>query len=231
MNDDELITVLLEQRGKVPMTTPVEQIISRGRAVRARRRAPQAAAALGTAAAAAIAVTAALPASHAALPASHPDASQPAASHPSGSGPGARLAAWTVTKLADGSIQVTLHEAADPAGLQRTLRADGVPVSVTFAGQQNPACRPYGPGGAPQWPFGGKKGSGVVGWSTSKDAFSSRDVLVIHPSAMPSGGGLQIEVMQGIPSSPSGPWPYPKGSGHPVLEYSVVKASPQCTGS
>ena len=40
MNDDELITTLREQRDKVPMNTPVEQIISRGRAVRARRRVP-----------------------------------------------------------------------------------------------------------------------------------------------------------------------------------------------
>ena len=32
MNDDELITTLREQRGTVTMTTPVEQIISRGRA-------------------------------------------------------------------------------------------------------------------------------------------------------------------------------------------------------
>ena len=41
MNDYELITVLREQRGTVPMTVPVEQIISRGRAVRARRRVPR----------------------------------------------------------------------------------------------------------------------------------------------------------------------------------------------
>ena len=40
MNDNELITVLREQRGKVPMDTPVEQVIRRGRAVRARRRVP-----------------------------------------------------------------------------------------------------------------------------------------------------------------------------------------------
>ena len=29
----------------------------------------------------------------------------------------------------------------DPAGLQATLRADGIPASVTFIGQQNPACQ------------------------------------------------------------------------------------------
>ena len=64
MNDDELITILREQRDKVPMNTPVEQIISRGRAVRARRRVPAVAGALGAAAAVAFAVSAALPASH-----------------------------------------------------------------------------------------------------------------------------------------------------------------------
>ena len=62
MNDDELITILREQRDKVPMNTPVEQIISRGRAVRARRRVPAVAGALGAAAAVAFAVSAALPA-------------------------------------------------------------------------------------------------------------------------------------------------------------------------
>ena len=46
MNDDELITVLREQRDKVPVNTPVERI-SRGRAVRARRRAPVVAGAVG----------------------------------------------------------------------------------------------------------------------------------------------------------------------------------------
>lgn len=227
MNDDELITVLREQRGKVSMTTPAEQIISRGRAVRARRRVPQVAAAVGTATAAAIAVTAALPASHAAVRASHP--TQPA-SHPA-SGSAAQLAAWTVTRQSDGSIEVTLRQAADPAGLQRTLRADGVPVSVTFIGQQNPACQPYSSGGAAKWAFGGKKGGGILGGPDPLDAYKSQGVLIIRPSALPSGAGLQVAVMQGIPPNPSGPWPYAKGSGHPVLEVFLVKASPQCTGS
>jgi hypothetical protein len=55
--------------------------------------------------------------------------------------------------------------------------------------------------------------------------------MVIHPSALPPGAGLQIAVMWGIPLGPSGPWQYPKGSGHPVVEVFLVKASPQCTGS
>lgn len=54
MNDDELITLLQDQRTKVPMTTPVDEIIGRGGAVRARRRILGLAAAL-TAAALAVA--------------------------------------------------------------------------------------------------------------------------------------------------------------------------------
>ena len=102
MNDDELITAVREQRNKVPMTTPVEQIISRGHAVRARRRIPGLAGVLAVVAAAAFAVIALLPASH---PASHQ--------------PGAQLAAWTVVKQADGTVSVTIRELRDPAGLQQ----------------------------------------------------------------------------------------------------------------
>jgi hypothetical protein len=59
---------------------------------------------------------------------------------------------------------------------------------------------------------------------------SQADAFVIDPSALPSDG-LQIAVMRGIPAGPSGPWPYKKGSGHPITELSQVHASPQCTGS
>ncbi|MGP7999392.1 MAG: hypothetical protein ACLPKI_19065 [Streptosporangiaceae bacterium] len=214
MNDDELITVLREQR-KIVMTTPVEQIISRGRSVRARRRVPQAAGALGAAAAAAVAVSLA-------LPASHPAASHPAASHPAG-GPGVRLAAWTITRLADGSIKVTFREAADPAGLQRTLRADGVPASVTFTGHQNPACQPYSsPARQAFWPYGPR--TGPLGWSRfinhPKNAYTTPYALVIDPSALPSGAGLQIWT-SGTPGA----------ADNFQLHVSLVKAGPQCTGS
>lgn len=198
MNDDELITVLREQRDKVPMDTPVEQIISRGRAVRARRRVPRVAAALGAAAAAAFAVSAALPASHPA------------------SAPGAQLAAWTVVRQADGSIQVTIRELRDPAGLQRTLRADGAPASVTFSGQQNPACQGY-PGGGSQSQRRQLLGSVVTAPATG------RDVMVIHPAALPSGAGLQINTL----------FRHGRGQRGSLEGFSVglVQASLPCTGS
>jgi hypothetical protein len=60
MNDDELLTAVREQRTKIPMTVPVEQVIRRGRAVRARRRILGLAATLAATAAAVFAVTARL---------------------------------------------------------------------------------------------------------------------------------------------------------------------------
>lgn len=167
MNDDELLTKVREQRTKVPMTVPVEQVIRRGRAVRARRRVSS----LAVVAAAAVAVAALL------LP----------SNHPSGHKLGIQLAAWTVVKHPDGIVDVTIRELRDPAGLQRELRADGVPASVIFGGgpnvQSNP-CQSYGhqellqsvvtPSTAPGQPHG------------------DTIVMAIHLSALPSAAGVQI---------------------------------------
>jgi hypothetical protein len=225
MNDDELITTVRDSFNDVHSATPAERIISRSRAVRARRRVPGVAAAVGAAAAVAVAVSVALPASH------------PAASHPA-SGPDAHLAAYAVTRQADGTIQVSFfRQLRDPAGLQRTLRADGVPASVTFIGQENPACQPYPmpanshlprmtPHGLVPTPLLDRVAP--MGPGTH---LPSGVAMVMHPSLLPSGAGLQISVMRGIPAGPAGPWPYPKGSGHSVVGVALVKASPQCTGS
>ena len=52
------------------------------------------------------------------------------------------LAAWTVAKQANGDITVTVRQLRDPSGLQSTLRADGVPASVTSIASPDPSCRP-----------------------------------------------------------------------------------------
>jgi hypothetical protein len=219
MNDSELITAVRESFTGVHSTTPAAQIVKRGRAVRARRRVPGVAAA-GAAAAAAVAVSVA-------LTGSHPAAGHPPAGHPA-SGPGVvRLAAWTVTRQAGGSIKVTFREAADAAGLQRTLRADGVPASVTFTGGQNPACRPYTFSGSPSTPAGQPfRGpvNGLIGGpgfsANPKGAYATPYALVISPSKLPSGAGLQIWT-SGTPGA----------AGSFQLQVGVVQASPQCTGS
>jgi hypothetical protein len=194
MNDNELITAVRQSVADVHTATPVEQILRRGRAARARRRIPVLAGALGVAAATALAVTTLLPGTH----------------HP-GPQPRAQLAAWTVTTQADGNIRVAIHELHNPAGLQRRLGADGVPATVTFRNQPNPACHP--------WP-----GAGVRGMHTpAGDALFSKvfpwsagHTIVIDPSALPSGGGVQLTAGFGRTSTSI-------GAG-------LVRASPQCTG-
>jgi hypothetical protein len=221
MNDDELITVLQEQRGRVVMTTPVQEIISRGRAVRVHRHVPGLITVVGATAAAAVAVGVALSAGQ---PAAGLGAAGHLGSHPVGHSAGStgiRLAAWTVTRLPGGRIRVTFREAADAARLQRTLRADGVPASVTLTGQQNRTCRAYSlPASQGFWPYGSKTGP-VSGFTHNpKDAYTTPYALTVDPSALPSAAGLQIQV-----SGTAG------AADDFQLVVRLVHASPQCTGS
>jgi hypothetical protein len=218
MNDDELTTMVCESFTGVHTTTPVEQIASRGRAARARRRIPALAGALAVATGAALATTSLLPGTHQASPQ-----------------PPAQLAAWTVTRQADGNIRVTIRELRNPAGLQSKLRADGVPASVTLIGQQNPSCRRY-----PASP-------GLLGRVISPsfealpaphqgpqanmpgEALSLVIVMLIHPSALPSGVGVQLATtftMQPPVVSNGGV----ENVAHGDVERGLVYASAQCTG-
>jgi hypothetical protein len=226
MNDTQLadavksgLTEACDSLSTVHLAIPAREIMARADRARRHRRQGVLAGAGGLAAAA-VAVSMALPSSH--PTASHPTASHPAASHPASS-PGVQLTAWTVTRQADGSIQVTFREATDAAALQRTLRADGVPVSVTFTGQQNPACQPYSSGSSQAFgPFGPTAGplGGPSFVHNLKDAYSTLDALIIRPSALPSGAGLQIWT-SGTPGA----------AADFQLNVSLVKASPECTGS
>jgi hypothetical protein len=138
--------------------------------------------------------------------------------HP-GSQPRAQLAAWTVVKQADGNIRVTIRDLRDPAGLQSKLRADGVPASVTFAGQANPACRPY-PYGSRIQDLLAKVAQPVAQPHPARGG----SILVIHPSALPHGAGLQLDA-RFVPNTRPGAGRLVQISG------ALVHASQQCTGS
>lgn len=163
MNDSELITAVRESVTGVHTATPVEQIVSRGRVLRARRRLPGAAGALAAAAAAALAVTALVPAGH----------------HPARAHPPAELAAWTVARQPGGDVKVTIRQLRDPAGLQSRLRADGVPATVTFSGQMNRSCQRY-PAGT------------VLNQVFTSSGSGRATVMIIDPSALPPGAGVAI---------------------------------------
>jgi hypothetical protein len=221
MNDNELSTAVRESVADIHSATPVTQIISRGRALRARRRIPGVAGALTVAAGTALAATTLLPSGHPGLSSGHPG------SHPVS----VRLAAWTVAKLPNGDIDVTVNQLKDPAGLQAALRADGLPVTVSFSGRMvSGACQPY---------------------QASRSTLVSvaqfhRDYLAINPSALPSGTGVGIfdESGTGLDHSPSGTTPTHAGTPptHPTaggplltgingpLAVTLVYASQQCTG-
>lgn len=201
MNDDELSTAVKESVTGVHMDIPAEQIVSRSRVIRARRRIPALAGVLAVAAGTAVAVSTLLPSGQ-----------QP--SHPAG----AQLAAWTVVKQPDGGVRVTIHELRDPAALQARLRGDGVPVSVTFIGQPNPACQPYNFSGSP-----GQHRHLLTSMVTSLPGHGNLRVLVIHPPAFPAGVGLAIAAGH--------PGQSPRGGGIELTVGPPVKASPHCTGS
>jgi hypothetical protein len=155
--------------------------------------------------------------------------------HPGSHPASVRLAAWTVAKQANGDIDVTINQLQNPAGLQSTPRADGLPVNVTFSGPSPSAsCQPYA--------TSADELSAVAQWNTSdRSAF-----LVINPSALPSGTGVAIfdEPGAGVPvPSPSPGTPrHGKGSGKTLvisapagitggsLAVALVYASQQCTG-
>jgi hypothetical protein len=150
----------------IHMNTPPDAIARNGLARRRWHRLTGLTGAMAVMAGTALAVTALAPSGHTA---SHPRTAQ--------------LAAWTVAKQANGDIKVTIRQLSDPSGLQSTLRADGVPANVTFLAQHDPSCRPY--------PMTQALFKSV--YQAQNAAGSENTILIIHPSALPSGAGVQIE--------------------------------------
>jgi hypothetical protein len=192
MNDDELITLVREQRTMVPMTTPVDEIIGRGRAVRARRRVPRLAGALAAAAGAAAAVALLVP------------GTRPAAT---------QLTAWTVTRQADGNVDVTIRQLSDPAGLAAALHGAGVPAYVAFAGPVPARCA--------QYPVSQSQQQAIYQFQPGDGSVA----LVIDPSAIPGGAGL---FFLDVPATAlNGTPPFPVVDGRSV-HIGVVQGSSTC---
>ena len=229
MNDNELSTAVLESVADIRSATPVDHIISRGRAVRARRRIPVAAGVLTAAAGTALAVTTLAPGGQTGVSSDHPSL---AAGDRGGQTATVRLAAWTVSRQPNGDIDVTINQLKDPAGLQATLRADGLPANVNYSGSSlfSASCQPYSES---------RSTLRAVAQINSND-------LVIDPDALPSGTGVSIydAAGTGLDNNPSGTTPAYEGTppAHPSphslllsgldgpLAVGLVYASQQCTG-
>ena len=140
-----------------------------------------------------------------------------------------RLAAWTVQRDPGGTIKITISELRDAAGLQATLRADGVPANVVFS----------------QTPFEGTTSSSALPPSCAVPDMSGKDsamlsakimpftgpptpgqnsvALTINSSAIPPGIGVFIKAFAASPGTENGPIF--------SMENDLVMTSPQCTGS
>jgi hypothetical protein len=120
-------------------------------------------------------------------------------------------AAWTVSRAADGTVSIYLRQYANPAGLQQTLRADGInalirpiPTAVQTIGPAFLNSRK--PGLAVRWPTCGymptnlaqqtvQRRAVTIIWRTGPAAY------IIHPGAMPPGSALFLAFMAGMPAT------------------------------
>jgi hypothetical protein len=135
----------------------------------------------------------------------------------------ATLTAWTVAKAPDGTVTVTIRDLRDPARLQARLRMDGIPASVTSFNKPTPAC------GSPRRPV-----SDLKGIFSAPPRDRNEQVIVIHPSALPPGVGVQLRAAwetgpRGLSSAND------SGRGHHrptqvALGLGLVGTSPACTG-
>ena len=218
------LTTAKDSLAGVHMNTPPDAIARNGRARRRWHRLTGLTGVVAVLAGTALAVTALAPSGHPASQSGRP------ASHPRT----ARLAAWTVARQADGDIKVTIRQLSDPSGLQSTLRANGVPASVTSLGQQDLSCRLY--------PMTQALFKSI--YQAQNAAGSGNTILVIHPSALPSGAGVQIGAATGQQVGDHGlqqadgnqtihqpVHQTTAGAQNVALRVGLVYASQQCTGS
>ena len=196
MND--LTTQLRQMADQAQQASPpaVAEILENGDRMRRRTFARRSAAgALAVAAVVAVAVASIQPGAQEARQPSAQDAHQQI-----------QLADWTVAMEVGGGISLTIRQFADTALLQQTLRADGVPASVLAEGQADP-CLGYGYGT----------------WLARRNVVTvhraTATIVTIHPSALPSGAGLQISPSANI------------GHGPGAIGWRLVQASQACTGS
>jgi len=162
VNDDEVITAVREQRDKVRSHTPVDQIISRGRTVRARRRISRAVAGLAVVAAAGTALALGLTGVLGAAPARSTGT--------------IRTTAFMLVEHANGTATLTIdpNVLLEPSILQSDLQQDGIPAMVTTG----------------RFCFSDPSPAGFNQVVTGQR--SSPDTMTINPAAMPADTELSF---------------------------------------
>jgi hypothetical protein len=211
--DSELAEPLRVSFAAATLTVPLEATIRRGRRLRVRRRLAW----LGGAVGAAVVAAAVVPL---------------IAGGATTAGHRAQLAAWTVSAAPHGLVVVTVSQLKDPAGLQRALRAVGIPAAVRFQAAGTMSLTPPLPRVCADTGLSDVASANLQekilppptalgNWrKTGPNTYEgplTGVTMIIRPSAIPKGIGLNITVNWALRS-----WGWSLG---------LVKASPACTGN
>jgi hypothetical protein len=204
MNDEELAAAVKEAVRGAHMNIPAEQIVHRSRAIRARRRTPALAGGLTAAAAATAAAALVLTSGPVAVPGQRGTAAHTRT---------VVTAAWTVREDADGTVTVYLRQYVNPAGLQQTLRKDGINAIVRrIPSTLQPILRP--PEFWSRKPDLRLRRPACVYTTTNNAPLAVQHAAVtlprlrdlpaayiIHPGAMPQGSALFLTFLAGMPAT------------------------------
>ena len=134
------------------------------------------------------------------------------------------LAAWSVIKERHGLIKVTIRELRDPAGLERTLRAAGVPANVRFTHhffQPSTSTLPKGCL-APRMPHQDSIKLLERIEADNVPYVPSGVAVLLRPSVIPHGLGLYLKAWA--------PKPGTQSAASLSMQTDLVQATPQCTG-
>ena len=232
MNDDQVLTAVRDSFADVRLNVPLERTVRRGRVLRGRSRAYRAAGVAGVAAIAgvtAVAVTGlgrgggpgpAAPNRGIAItgiprPIATADPARTGTS-------GTKLDAWTVTKNPNGIVDVTIRQLSDAAGLQRALRADGVPARVAFQAGL-PSDTPPLPAGCTMAAMSDEADANLQGKILGMVPMDPVKgiALTIDTRQIPSGVGIYLAVQPGVAVNGGTEW----GWG-----LDLVTTAPSCTG-
>jgi hypothetical protein len=171
MDDKDLLDAVREDFAGVRMNTAAEAVMADGGSLRRRRNRHRVYGAGVTALAAVAAIGGVALASGAS-----------GTSGTSGTSH-AQLTAWTVQKQTDGTIDVTIHDLLDLAGLQQKLNADGVPAEVITDTHYPASCVNYA-----------AMKEDMASVITNGPGVPDGYAFVIHPSGIPSGSKLLLDV-------------------------------------
>jgi hypothetical protein len=205
----DLRQALSRRAAEVPEEA-IERLRNQRYRPRATARARIAGAGLSGAAAAAAAAVLAITVAHSgSTPASRPGSARE--SIPAR----AQLADWTVTRQADGTVDITIRHLGDLAGLQSKLRAVGVPATIVTLATLTPGCVTY--------PLTATQSQQVFQFPNSQTLYigpshlrfiRGATTVAINEPAMPKGMGVQI-----------------LARADKLSLLRAVRASQECTGS